>query len=143
MTSDFNLAVHAAVYLYHHGTICTSRELAASICTNPVRVRRVLSRLKSAGLVAAKEGSGEGGYEFRGSGDTDLAAIARALNIRFTDSAWQSGLGNHECLIASGMPGIMNSIYNDLNEECLKKLRTIHIRDVEETIFPKEKENAK
>ena len=73
-------------------------------------MRRVLARLKRAGLIAAKEGSGEGGYVFRGSGDTDLAVIARALNIRFTDSSWQSGLGNHECLIASGMPGIMISI---------------------------------
>ena len=63
MNSDFSLAVHALVLLHRKGGVQSSEALAQNICTNPVRVRRVLAKLKRAGWVATREGS-EGGYFF-------------------------------------------------------------------------------
>lgn len=55
MTSDFSIAVHALVYLGKNQDLISSDELAKHICTHPVRVRRVMIKLREAGLIKAKE----------------------------------------------------------------------------------------
>ena len=57
MKSDFSVAVHALVYLSVKGCTLSSDALADNICTNAARVRKVMARLKKAGLVGAREGS--------------------------------------------------------------------------------------
>ena len=61
LNSDFCVAVHGLVYLKHKNDMVPSEELAKNICTNPARVRKVMARLKRAGLVQTKEGK-VGGY---------------------------------------------------------------------------------
>ena len=61
MTGEFAIAVHALVYLNHKKEVLSSDELAANVCTNPARVRKVMAKLKKAGLLSTKEGA-EGGY---------------------------------------------------------------------------------
>ena len=56
MTGAFSLAVHALVYLNHKATTLSSEMLAENICTNPARIRKVMSQLKRAGLISTKEG---------------------------------------------------------------------------------------
>ena len=43
MNSDFCVAVHGMVYLYHKKCQLSSDELADNICTNPARVRKVMA----------------------------------------------------------------------------------------------------
>nr|WP_249934270.1 hypothetical protein [Marinilactibacillus psychrotolerans] len=43
------------VYLGHNNSIFTSEALAENICTNPVRVRRVLAKCQKKGLVQTKK----------------------------------------------------------------------------------------
>lgn len=91
MNSEFNVAVHALVYLDHKGDFVSSEELADNICTNPARVRKILSRLKQAGLVEAREGS-VGGFRFIGDARAvTLAEVAEALKTRFVSTNWRSG----------------------------------------------------
>ena len=61
MDSSFNLAVHALVCLSHSGRSLSSEAQAENVCTNPTRVRRVLTGLKKAGMVETRE-SLDGGY---------------------------------------------------------------------------------
>ena len=58
MTSEFGIAVHAMVFLHHKGDMVSSEVLAENICTNPARVRKVMARLKRAGLVSTKRCGG-------------------------------------------------------------------------------------
>ena len=60
MTSDLTVAIHAAVYLAHKNAPQSSDELAANICTHPVRVRKLMAALCRAGIAVSQEGS-EGG----------------------------------------------------------------------------------
>ena len=48
--SSFSIAVHALVYLNHMEKVLSSEELAQNVCTNPVLIRKVMSKLKKAGL---------------------------------------------------------------------------------------------
>ena len=61
--TQFAVAVHVLTYLSAFANLrpVSSDELAASTNTNPVYVRRVLSPLREAGLVHARQGS-QGGW---------------------------------------------------------------------------------
>ena len=79
MTSDFAIAVHALVYLNHRQESLSSEQIAENVCTHPVRIRRVLSRLKKAGFVVTREGQ-NGGYAIcRQPAQINLAQVAAAL----------------------------------------------------------------
>ena len=135
MASDYCVAVHALVYLNHKAKVLSSEELAENICTNPARVRKVMAKLKKAGFVKTKEGS-EGGYLFDQDADrVTLDQIAQALEIRFVDTAWKSGDTDMKCLVASGMAGLMDEIFDDLNEQCRKRLKEITIGTLDHRIF--------
>ena len=44
MTSEFTIAVHALVFLNHKGETLDSETLAENVCTNPVRIRKVMAK---------------------------------------------------------------------------------------------------
>ena len=135
MDSSFNVAVHALVYLHHKDCLLSSEALAENICTNPARVRKVMAALRRAGLVDSREGN-VGGYRFGGYPDRiTLGQVAKALDIRFVDAAWRSGDSDMECLVASGMAGLMDEIFDDLNEQCRKRLKEITIGTLDHRIF--------
>lgn len=135
MNSDFTVAVHALVYLSHRGCTLSSEQLAENICTNPVRVRKILSKLVKAGLVQPREGA-EGGYRLaRSAEDIPLSVVSDALGLAFVASSWHSGSPEMECLIASGMAGLMDRLYGELNELCRSHLSQRTIKDLEREIF--------
>lgn len=135
MNSDFIVAVHALVYLNHKADIISSEALAQNICTNAARVRKVMAPLKRAGFVATREGN-VGGYRFVGDpAQVSLCGVADALDIRFVQSSWHSGHEDMECLVASGMAGIMDTIFEDLDARCRERLDEIFIADIDTDIF--------
>ena len=135
MTSEFTIAVHALVFLNHKGTFQSSEELAENICTNPARIRKVMSKLKKAGMIETKEGV-VGGYHFAGTAEeTTLYMVAEAMEFAFVSTGWKSGDGHKECLIASGMSDVMEELYSDLNKSCLTYLKGITIADIDQKIF--------
>ena len=115
--------------------VLSSEELAKNVCTNPVLVRRVMSKLKKAGIVETKGGNA-GGYLFAADAETlTLEKIAQALNVRFVDAPWHSGDLDEECLICSGMAGVMDALYRSMNEQCAAYLSQITIADIEIQLF--------
>lgn len=140
MNSEFNVAVHALVYLDHKGDFVSSEELADNICTNSARVRKILSRLKQAGLVEAREGS-VGGFRFIGDARAvTLAEVAEALKTRFVSTNWRSGDVDKECLVSSGMGRMMDGIMEELNAGCYELMKKRTIAGIEEQIFQNKKE---
>ena len=135
MTSEFTVAVHALVFLNHRQSTQSSEAVAENVCTNPARVRKVLSCLKKAGLVETKDGI-DGGYHFTGNAEAvSLRMVADALNAAFVSASWRSGNPDMDCLIASGMDGVMSSIYRELDESCRVRLEQISIADIDRQIF--------
>ena len=138
MNSDFCVAVHALFFLNHKASTLSSETLAQNICTHPARVRRVMARLKKAGLVHTKEGV-DGGYQFPLSpGDVTLRQVADALDLSFVSASWRSGDADRECLVASGMGGIMDDIFARLDAQCRETLEEITIGDIDRRIFHRE-----
>lgn len=135
MTGEFALAVHALVFLNHKGETVSSEALAENVCTNPARVRKVMALLKKAGLVRTKEGA-EGGYLF----DLDPAAVtlrrvAEAVDARFVSASWRPGSIDKDCLVSSGMAGILDGIYGELDALCKQRLDALTIQTIDGQIF--------
>ncbi len=134
MTSEFAVAVHGLVYLNKKKTTISSEELASNVCTNPARIRKVMAKLKKAGMIATKEGL-EGGYHFiKDPAQVNLKQICDALEVIFVSSSWKSGNENLPCMISSGMSGVMDDIYGDLNEICRNRMEKITIKDIQEKL---------
>ena len=135
MNGLFCVAVHALIYLDKRGCMLSSEELAANICTNPARVRKVMARLKKAGLVATKTGN-DGGYHLLCEpGRVTLDQVADALDVRFVEPAWHSGGGvDCGCLVASGMAGVMDGLFDDLDRRCREQLAQLTLSDLEKQL---------
>ncbi len=135
MTAEFSLAVHALVYLLHKGTVITSQELADNICTNPARVRKVMTKLHKAGLLESCRGKGSGYLAKADSAELRLDSVLSALGEEAFEHNWRSGDMDRDCLISSGMGNIMDGIYDKLNASCRKELSAITIGAVNDMIF--------
>ncbi|WP_373233225.1 Rrf2 family transcriptional regulator [Cohnella sp.] len=112
MNSEFVIAVHSLILLAHRPDgMASSEEIASNVCTNPVRVRKVMSCLRKNGFVDTREGSG-GGYKLSREPDgITLANIYRALAAGSLAPSWCSGDPEMECVVSSNMGEVMNSVF--------------------------------
>ncbi|MCQ4636926.1 Rrf2 family transcriptional regulator [Anaerovorax odorimutans] len=137
MTSEFAIAVHTLVFLNHKGDCQSSEKIAENVCTNPARVRKILVKLRKAGLVRTKEGNG-GGYYFQGEAENaTLAQICEAVEEVPITVSKKTGDPDMNCQIASGMAGIMDEIYEEMNGLCIKQLEGITLADIDRKVFEK------
>lgn len=135
MTSEFAIAVHALVYLNHKHETLSSEALADNVCTNSARIRKVMAKLKKYGLIETKEGL-NGGYHTTGETEhITLGQICAAMEAEPVTVSWHSGDPDKTCQVCSGMAGVMDEIYGQLNELCRKYLEGITIRDIDGRIF--------
>ncbi len=137
MNSEFCIAIHGLVFLNLKNRCLSSEVLANNICTNPVRIRKVMARLKKAGLVLTKEGS-DGGYTLaKPAGEITLNEVSAALQTEFVCSHWRSGGQDQDCMVASGMADVMDRLYSELDSLCQKRLEGITIEDVGTALIQK------
>ena len=135
MTSEFAIAVHALVFLNHKGDSESSEQIAENVCTHPVRVRKVLTKLKKAGLIETKEGN-HGGYSFHlNPKKVSLDHICRAVLEKPIDVKMSTGDLDMDCEIASGMAGIMEQVYDEMDLACYHVLAGITIADINDKLF--------
>lgn len=138
MTAEFIVAVHALVYLNHNKTHKSSEEIAENVCTNPARVRKVMSKLKKAGLAEAKL-SFEGGYAFVKEADSvTLYDIFRATDDSIVNVSWRSGSECAECPISRSMKPLMDNVIGQIDNSGREVLKKITIDDIDRKIFKRE-----
>jgi Rrf2 family protein len=79
-SSRFVIATHVLALLAHgDGEPLTSAQIAGSVNTNPVVIRRILALLVDSGLVATREGAGGGARLARPAKEIDLRMVYRAV----------------------------------------------------------------
>ena len=79
--TQFSVAVHLLTLLASSGPEpADSETLALSPATNPVHVRRILGRLRAAGLVDSRRGSHGGWTLSRPADEIDLGSVWSAIN---------------------------------------------------------------
>lgn len=109
--SRFAVSLHILAYLvYRAGAAVPSAEIAASVDTNPVVIRRLLSALAKAGLVTAQKGAA-GGFAITSPPDSiTLLDVYRAVEPE-PDNGLRNFSPNHECPVGAKIEHILQRIF--------------------------------
>jgi Rrf2 family protein len=131
--SRLTIAVHALTWMalaQRRGqSAMTSDQIAASINTNPVIVRRSLGDLRRAGLVQVRRGSGPGLSLGRRPNEISLLAVFEAVEdgplfaMHHTEQ-------NQGCPVGRGIQPALGSVYARAETALRRQLRRTTIEDV-------------
>jgi len=129
----FPIAVHTLVYLAHKGALDASRavcsaELAASMPTNPVVVRRVTAMLGRAGLVESRPGAHGGAWLAKPPADLKLDAVLHAVGGCANLGA--PTLGTQGCPVGQRIPDAVRGALISANAAATERLGTITVADL-------------
>lgn len=140
--SEFIIALHALVCLAHTNISKSSEELSHNLRTNPVRIRKVMSKCKKKGLVTTKSGINGGYVIARPGSEINLKQVYEAIDIPLVETKWYSGDLDAECMIASGMKTYVDELMMGLNDEVVNLLEFITLDKIEQRLV-QIKENNK
>ncbi len=124
------MAVHAlAALAYNRDRLLSSEEIATSVGTNPVVIRRLTSRLAQAGLVETRRGK-EGGVRLaRSPGEICLSEVHQALGEESAFSVHPNP-GKRSCVVNRKIKGILQGICDDVEEAVEGRLAGYSLCDV-------------
>ncbi|MFI8928218.1 Rrf2 family transcriptional regulator [Streptomyces sp. NPDC053474] len=109
--------------------IVTSDEIAASVNTNPVVIRRTLGGLRDAGLVVSQRGQGAGWRLAREPGAITLRDVYLAVE---PDPllALHASAPNPKCPVGRGIPPVLRGAYDRAEEAMKAELAGVTVADV-------------
>jgi Rrf2 family protein len=128
--SRFAVSVHILAYLtYRRGLAVPSAEIAASVSTNPVVIRRLLSALVKARLVGAQKGA-TGGFSLASAPENiSLLDIYRAVEPK-PDHGMRHFAPNHKCPVGAKIEAILQGAFFKAQAAMEAELTHISIADV-------------
>jgi Rrf2 family protein len=131
--SRLTIAVHALAWMalaQRRGlSLMTSEQVAASINTNPVIVRRSLGDLRDAGLVEVRRGAGAGWSLAHPPDRITLLAVYEAVESEPLFGMHRSE-PNQACPVGRGIRPVLGQLYGELEQALRHQLRGTSIADV-------------
>jgi Rrf2 family protein len=131
--SRLTIAVHALAWLAlarrRGKDVLTSEQVAASVNTNPVVIRRSLGDLRRAGLVEVRHGAGAGWSLARDAEDITLLDVYHAVEheplfaLHHTEP-------NLECPVGRGIRPALSAVYGGIEQTVRRELGRTSIADV-------------
>ena len=131
--SRLTIAVHALAWLAlarrRGHEVLTSDQVAASVNTNPVIIRRSLGDLRRAGLVEVRHGSGAGWSLARAPEGISLLDVYEAVEQEPLFGLHRS-VPNLECPVGRGIRPALGEVYGDIERAVRRELAGISIAEV-------------
>lgn len=111
-----------------HGRGATSDELAESVGTNAVVIRRILGQLKCAGLIDSRRGVGGGSVLCRDPREITLRTVYEAVEDGDCSLIGRhaSGVGEH-CPVAPTIAAYLDELYVEAEEALKRTLATVTV----------------
>jgi Rrf2 family protein len=127
--SRFAVAVHAlALIAWHEDARHSSREIAGSVATNPVVIRRLLSQLARAGIVKSTHGAMGGFRLARPAAKVSLYDVYHAVEEGGFFALAQKS--NEKCPVACRMKEILDGVFARVESKVLPELKRATLADV-------------
>lgn len=132
-SQKFPVAVHALLYLAHKGAVSaqaavSSAELAASMPTNPVVVRRVTAMLGRASLIETRPGASGGAWL-----KTPIHAIRMDVVLHAVGGCANLGCappGARGCPVGEKIPDVVGQVLKAGSEAAAERLSRITLADL-------------
>ncbi|WP_197375753.1 Rrf2 family transcriptional regulator [Mycolicibacterium baixiangningiae] len=127
------LAVHTLVWIVMRAQetdeLATSEQVAGSVNTNPVVIRRILGQLKAAGIVESRRGLGAGWFLIR---DPDAVTLADVYDAVEPGSlfALHASEPNQACPVGRGIQPALTALYDRADQVLRYELASTTIADV-------------
>ncbi|MDT0122399.1 Rrf2 family transcriptional regulator [Paenibacillus sp. RRE4] len=132
MSTHFSVSVHCLLLLSLSAPErITSAEIAGSVNTNPVVVRRILGGLKKAGLVNSSPGT-RGFYLAKPASEITLAMVYEAAKDEGPLFPIH-GSCNPNCEVGMQMDGLLTNLYQIAESKVEQFFATITLEDMERT----------
>lgn len=123
--SRMTVAVHILSYLVlasrRHHNLVTSEQIAKSVRTNPVVIRRLLSQLRKGGLVRSQRGAKAGWRLARSPRAISLLDVYNAVHDDPLFGLHPSP-PNPQCPIGRGLPSTLRKVYGTVEGELRRQL---------------------
>ena len=95
-----------------------------------------MARLKKAGLVETRGWRENAGYYLPPNAAREtLEMVGDALEVQFVSTDWRSGDPHMSCRVASGITGVVDGIFGELNCLCKEYLARITIEQITNQLF--------
>ena len=131
--SRMTIAVHALAWMalaQRQGhAVLTSNQVADSVNTNPVIIRRCLGDLRQAGLVSVRHGAGAGWSLARAPAEITLLEVYDAVGQ-------ESPFGMHhtepnlDCPVGKGIRPALGHVYGQIEQALRSELAVVSVADV-------------
>ncbi|WP_433512973.1 Rrf2 family transcriptional regulator [Nonomuraea sp. CA-143628] len=131
--SRLTIAAHALTWMEVHrrqgNELSTSEQIAGSVNTNPVVIRRLLGELQKAGIVESRRGAGAGWTLARELESITLLDVYRAVEpgVLF---AMHRSTPNQECPVGVGIQPAMQEIYDHIEATLRAELARTTLAEV-------------
>lgn len=137
--SHFTVALHILTWMAlvsPEREVMTSDQIAASVNTNPVFIRRILGTLSKAHLVHVQHGAGAGWTLARSPETISLLDVYQALEQRPLFELHHS-LPSQACPVGRGIQPALNYFYGHAEAALMQQLTQTSVADVlAETLTP-------
>ncbi|QVQ51238.1 Rrf2 family transcriptional regulator [Spiractinospora alimapuensis] len=131
ISSQCAVAIHALTYIarWEGDRLSSSAEIAESLESNPVLVRRVLGRLRGASLVRSTEGRGGGWRLSRAADRITLDDVYAAVELGPL-LALHAHPPNSQCVIGRHIQSILEEEFTEAEAAMRARLRETTIADM-------------
>jgi Rrf2 family protein len=131
--SRMTIAVHVLAWLalaQRRGrAVLTSDEIAASVNTNPVIIRRCLGELRRAGLVEVRHGAGAGWSLARDPAQITLLEVHDAIGPEPLFGLHRTE-PNLECPVGKGIRPALSQVYGGIDQAVRRELAAVSVAHV-------------
>lgn len=131
ISSRFTVAVHIlSLVTMENSTLCTSEWIAGSVNTNPVVIRRVMGKLKNAGLIQVRRGTG-GATLHKPLAEITLLDVYRAVEVVEEGELFQfHEKPNPNCPVGANIQAVLELILNRAQDAMEKILDEVTMEEL-------------
>ena len=128
--SRLSLALHTLSHMAGEPErVRTSADIAEHAGTNPVVVRRVLGKLRQAGLLTSEKGHAGGWRLAKSAHSITLADVYLALDERLV-SGGTTKLEPSDCTVETSLQARVAKVLDDVEDSLVERLRETTIKDM-------------
>ncbi|ODG90563.1 MULTISPECIES: Rrf2 family transcriptional regulator [Bacillaceae] len=131
ISSRFTVAVHIlSLVTIENSALCTSEWIAGSVNTNPVVIRRVMGKLKNAGLIQVRRGTG-GASLRKPLNEITLLDVYRAVEVVEEGELFQfHEKPNPKCPVGANIQAVLELILNRAQDAMEKILDEVTMEEL-------------